>query len=50
MNLGATREATMTVNEFLSYLIGREPTRELGLKLADAYTERRLRQAYAAAR
>jgi hypothetical protein len=47
---GVIPEARMTVNEFLIYLIGREPTRELGLELADAYTARRLRQAYATAR
>jgi hypothetical protein len=40
----------MTVNEFLIYLIGREPTRALGLQLADAYTERKLQRAYAAMR
>jgi hypothetical protein len=50
VNLGVRQETTMTVNEFLIYLIGREPTHELGLQLADAYTERRLRRAYLAAR
>jgi hypothetical protein len=33
----------MSVVEFFAYLIGRSPTRELGLELAEVYTERQPR-------
>jgi hypothetical protein len=35
----------MSVVEFLTYLLGREPTRQLGLQLAEVYNERQLRRA-----
>jgi len=30
----------MSISEFFTYLIAREPTRELGLQLAEVYDER----------
>ena len=34
----------MSVVEFFTYLLGRTPTHELGLQLAEVYNERRLRR------
>ena len=35
----------MSIAEFLTYLINREPTRDLGLQLAEVYDDRAARRA-----
>lgn len=35
----------MSVAEFFTYLLGREPTRQLGLQLVEVYDELQLRRA-----
>jgi hypothetical protein len=40
----------MSVVEFFTYLVGRAPTRELGLQLAEVYNERQARRPVSAAR